>query len=169
MSGAAPEPARPDLVCLAEVAWGYFRTRKQFLLARLAERWRVTYCEPLAFGRGNAWGARAADGVTVVTVPFPKPGTRVAAYNALLALPAGRALAEAAAGAAVRHWLGRLGVRRPVVMVSNVYAAGLLGSLRPRLVCYDFNDHPLQFPTAPPWTAGYLRRLLAASDVVVYV
>jgi glycosyltransferase involved in cell wall biosynthesis len=69
----------------------------------------------------------------------------------------------------VRHWLGRLGVRRPVCVVSNVYAAGLLGSLRPRLVCYDFNDHPLQFPTAPPWTAGCFHRLLAASDLVLSV
>jgi len=166
--GAAGGPL-PDLVCLAEVAWGYFRTRKRFLLARLARRWRVTYFEPLAFGRGNRWGPRLVDGVTVVTVPFPKPGTSVPAYNALLASGPGRALAGALAGAAVRCWLARLGVRRPVCLVSNVYAADLLGGLRPRLVCYDFNDHPLQFPTAPPWTEACWRRLLARSDLVLSV
>lgn len=172
MSGggeAVSGAARPDLVCLAEVAWGYFRTRKQFLLSRLARRWRVVYFEPLAFGRGNRWGPREADGVTVVTVPFPKPGTSVGAYNTLLGSGAGRALATGAAAAAVRFWLARLGVRRPLCVVSNVYAADLLPGLRPRLVCYDFNDHPLQFPTAPPWTEAYFRRLLACSDLVLSV
>jgi glycosyltransferase involved in cell wall biosynthesis len=171
LAPAAPERpgALPDLVCLAEVAWGYFRTRKQFLFSRLARRWRVVYFEPLAFGRGNRWRAREEDGVTVVTVPFPKPGTSVPLYNALLESALGRALVERLAGAVLRLWLRRLGVSRPVCVVSNVYAANLLGALRPRLVCYDFNDHPLQFPTAPRWTERYFRRLLECSDLVLAV
>ena len=160
---------RGDLVCLAEIAWGYFRTRKQFLLSRLARRWRVTYFEPVAFGRGGGGSARTVDGVTVVTVPFLKPGTSVPAYNALIATPAGRALVEQVAGWSLGRWLQRLQIRRPVCMISNVYAVNLLGIVQPRLVCYDFNDHPRQFPTAPEWTDRYLHRLLAQSDVVVAV
>jgi glycosyltransferase involved in cell wall biosynthesis len=165
----AGEPERGDLVCLAEIAWGYFRTRKQFLLSRLARRWRVTYFEPPAFGRGGGGAARSVDGLTVVTVPFLKPGTTVPAYNAAIATPVGRVLVEQVAGWSLAGWIKRLGIRRPVCMISNVYAVNLLGIVRPRLVCYDFNDHPRQFPTAPDWTDGYLERLLAQTDVVVAV
>jgi len=165
----APDGKRGDLVCLAEIAWGYFRTRKQFLLSRLAKRWRVTYFEPVAFGRGGGGGARTVDGITVVTIPFLKPGTSVAAYNALIATSPGRALIEKVAGWSLGSWLERLAIRRPVCMISNVYAVNLLGIVQPRLVCYDFNDHPRQFPTAPEWTDSYLHRLLAKSDVVVAV
>jgi glycosyltransferase involved in cell wall biosynthesis len=169
-AAAAPGSAeRPDLVCLAEVAWGYFRTRKQFLLTRLARSWRVVYVEPPAFGRGGSWRARPADGLTVVTAPFVKPGTSVPLYNALLSSKVARAVVEGAAAAAVRFWLGRLGVRRPVCLVSNVFAVNALPGLAPRLVCYDFNDHPLQFPTAPRWTESYFHRLLAAADLVLSV
>lgn len=167
-----PEAAgegRGDLVCMAEIAWGYFRTRKQFLLSRLAKRWRVVYFEPPAFGRGGGAGARSVDGVTVVTIPFLKPGSTVAAYNALIGTPLGRRLVEAAAGAALGVWTRRLGVRHPVCVVSNVYAANLLGIVRPRLVCYDFNDHPRQFPSAPGWTDDYFRKLLSRSDLVLAV
>jgi len=169
LSDPAPDSERGDLVCLAEIAWGYFRTRKQFLLSRLAKKWRVTYFEPPAFGRGGGAGARAVDGVTVITVPFLKPGTTVPAYNAAMATPLGRALVERVAGLSLAAWLRRLGIAKPVCMISNVYAANLLGIVAPRLVCYDFNDHPMQFPTAPEWTEIYLRKLLAASDVVVAV
>jgi glycosyltransferase involved in cell wall biosynthesis len=165
----APAGERGDLVCLAEVAWGYFRTRKQFLLSRLASRWRVVYFEPPAFGRGGGGGARTIDGVTVVTIPFLKPGTTVAAYNAAIATAPGRALVEAVAGTALAGWTRRLRLRNPVCVVSNVYAANLLGIVRPRLVCYDFNDHPRQFPSAPDWTDGYFRKLLSRSDLVLAV
>ena len=160
---------RGDLVCLSEIAWGYFRTRKQFLLSRLARRWRVTYFEPVAFGRGGGTSARSVDGLTVATVPFLKPGTSVPAYNAAIATPLGRSLVERVAGWSLAGWMRRLGIRRPVCLISNVYAANLLGIVQPRLVCYDFNDHPRQFPTAPDWTDLYLQRLLSESDVVVAV
>lgn len=166
---ASSASATPDLACVAEVAWGYFRTRKRFLLSRLAKRWRVVYFEPLAFGRGNRMGARREDGVTVVTIPFPKPGTSVGVYNALLETEWGRALVEATARAWLARWARRLGLTRPVCVASNVYAVNLLSALRPRLLCYDFNDHPLQFTSAPAWTEQYFRALLDRSDLVLAV
>jgi UDP-galactopyranose mutase len=159
------------LVAFAEVAWGYFRTRKQFLLSRLAGRgWNVHYLEPVAAGRGNAWQARQEDGVTIHTVPFLKPSTRQPLYNAAIELPPVRAALEAVAARAVRRVLSAAGVGPvDVAYVSNVYAAKALSPASPRLVCYDFNDHPLQFAGVPAWANGYLDRALARADIVLAV
>lgn len=159
------------LIALAEVAWGYFRTRKQFLLARLAARgWRVIYLEPMAAGRGNVWRPREADGVTVVTVPFLKPGTRQPAYNAATSFaPTRRALEEVGFVAAMAA-LRALGVGPvDVALVSNIYALRVLSGLRPGLVCYDFNDHPLQFSGVPAWSAAYLDQALSRADLFTTV
>ena len=159
------------LVALAEVAWGYFRTRKQFLLTRLAARgWRVVYVEPMAQGRGNALGARAVDGITVVTAPFLKTNTRQPLYNAAIGLGPARAALEAMGAAAATAAVERLGVGPvDVAFLSNIHAAKALSRLGARLVCYDFNDHPLQFAGVPAWTHGSLERALARADVVLAV
>jgi glycosyltransferase involved in cell wall biosynthesis len=163
--------SRGTIVALAEVAWGYFRTRKQFLLARLAARgWRVVYCEPMAQGRGNAWRPRAEDGVTIVTVPFLKTNTRQPLYNAAIEWAPVRAALEAASARAVARVLAELGVARPeVAFLSNIHAAKALAAVGARLVCYDFNDHPLQFAGVPAWARGSLDRALARADVVLAV
>jgi glycosyltransferase involved in cell wall biosynthesis len=159
------------LVAFAEVAWGYFRTRKQFLLARLAERgWRVVYLEPMAQGRGNAWAPREEGAVTIVTVPFLKTVTRAPLYNAAIELPPARAALEAIAARAVKDALSRLSVGPvDVAYLSNPYAVKALSAAHGALVCYDFNDHPLQFAGVPAWAGGYLERALARSDLVLAV
>ena len=65
----------------------------------------------------------------------------------------GRRGGRGAHGCAAARRRGR--DRWPVL--SNIYAAGPFRGLRPRLVCYDFNDHPLSSPACPPWAAAYLR------------
>jgi len=159
------------LVAFAEVAWGYFRTRKQFLLTRLARLgWNVHYLEPLAPGRGNRLGARDEDGVTVHTVPFLKTSTRQPLYNAAIELPPVRAALEGIAAAAAERALRAAGVTRvDVAYLSNVYAAKALSPVAPGLVCYDFNDHPLQFSEVPAWASMYLSRALERADVVLAV
>jgi glycosyltransferase involved in cell wall biosynthesis len=158
------------LVCLAEIAWGYFRTRKQFLLSRLAKLgWRVIYFEPIAFGRGGGFHQREEDGVTVITVPFLKPGTRVGLYNAVAGMPWGRRGIEAAATRSVHEWIRRLEIEKPVVMTSNIYAVRAIPAFKPSFVFYDFNDHPMQFPTAPPWAGEYLERTLRTSELAIAV
>jgi glycosyltransferase involved in cell wall biosynthesis len=159
------------LVAFAEVGWNYFRTRKQFLLARLAARgWNVHYLEPVAAGRGNTWRARTEGGVTIHTVPFLKTSTRQPLYNAAIERAPARALLEALAARAVRRTLDAAGVGPiDVAYVSNVYAGKALSQAAPRLVCYDFNDHPLQFADVPAWAAHYLTRALSQADVVLAV
>ncbi|MGH7724689.1 MAG: glycosyltransferase, partial [Candidatus Eiseniibacteriota bacterium] len=137
----------------------------------LARRgYRVVYFEPLASGRGNRPGAREEDGVTVITVPFLKTNTKQPLYNAAIEWPPVRGLIESVAAGAVRKGLDALGVARPdVAFVSNVYAGKALSAAGARLICYDFNDHPLQFAGVPSWAGGYLTRMLSRADVIVAV
>ena len=155
---------------LAEVRWGYFRTRKQFLLSRFPERWRIFYAQPPAAGADDPWRARREGRVTAFTVPFLKPATTNAVYNRLTTLAPGRALIEAGAEAYLGTALRRLGVGpRPVVMASNIYCPAALSRLPKKLLFYDFNDHPLQFAGVPVWAGGYFRRTIGQADAVFAV
>jgi teichuronic acid biosynthesis glycosyltransferase TuaH len=147
-----------DLVVLSEVRWGYFRTRKQFLLSRFPESWRVFFAQPPSFGSDDPWMARREGSVTYFTIPFLKPSTTSGVYNRLAATRAGRAAIEAVAEAALRARLASLGVaREPVVLASNIYVPGALSRLPKKLLFYDFNDSPFQFAGAPAWAADYWR------------
>jgi glycosyltransferase involved in cell wall biosynthesis len=155
-----------DLVVLAEVRWGYFRTRKQFLLSRFPDRWRVFYAQPPAFGADDPWTPRREGRVTYFTVPFLKPGTTSALYNTIAATGAGRAAIETAAELSLRRSLRRLDVEaEPVALVSNIYCPGALARLPKRSVFYDFNDSPFQFAGTPAWTESYWHRTRDQVDV----
>jgi teichuronic acid biosynthesis glycosyltransferase TuaH len=159
-----------DLLVLSEVRWGYFRTRKQFLLSRFPEPWRIFFAQPPAFGADDPWEPRQEGRVTVFTVPFLKPGTTSPLYNRVAATAPGRALIEGLAEVWLTRMLARLGVDpEPVVLASNIYAPALLSRLRKKLVLYDFNDHPLQFAASPSWAPPYLRRTLAQAQGVFVV
>ncbi len=159
-----------DLVVLSEVRWGYFRTRKQFLLSRFPERWRIFFAQPPAAGADDPWRPRREGRVTYFTVPFLKPGTTSGLYNAVAGLAPGRALIERVAVASLERRLRELGVARdPVALVSNIYCPGCLPRLRAQLVCYDFNDSPFQFARVPSWARGYWRRTLDQVDSLFVV
>ena len=159
-----------DLLALSEVRWGYFRTRKQFLLSRFPERWRVFFAQPPGSGGDDPWAGRSEGNVTAFTVPFLKPATTQPLYNAVASTGLGRGMIERAASAQLRRMMTRLGVERdPVVMTSNVYAAGALAGLRRRLTVYDFNDSPFQFSGSPPWAHDYWRRSLDQVDLIFAV
>jgi glycosyltransferase involved in cell wall biosynthesis len=159
-----------DLVVLSEVRWGYFRTRKQFLLSRFPGRWRVFFAQPPAFGGRDPWTARREGNVTFFTVPFLKPGTTSGLYNGLVGWKPGRATVEAIAERALRARLATLGVGdRPVLLVSNIYCPGALSRLPRKLVFYDFNDSPFQFAGVPAWAKDYWRRTLNEVDALFVV
>ena len=148
-----------DLLVLSEVRWGYFRTRKQFLLSRFPERWRVFFAQPPAFGADDPWRPRREGRVTYFTVPFLKPGTKSDFYNAAAGTRAGRTLIEGAADLVLRSRLRTLGVERePVVLASNIYCPGSLSRLPRKLLLYDFNDSPFQFSRVPEWARSYWPR-----------
>jgi UDP-galactopyranose mutase len=159
-----------DLLALSEVRWGYFRTRKQFLLSRFPESWRVFFAQPPGSAGDDPWTPRREGNVTCFTVPFLKPATRQPLYNAVAATRVGRRWIDLAAGRHLRRQMRRLGVEpEPVIMVSNIYAADLLATLRRRLVVYDFNDSPFQFAGSPEWGRDYWRRALSHADLVFAV
>ena len=159
-----------DLLALSEVRWSYFRTRKQFLLSRFPERWRVFFAQPPGSGGDDPWTPRREGNVTCFTVPFLKPATRQPLYNLVAGTAPGRWVIEQAAARHLRRMLARLGVAPdPVVMVSNIYAAGLLPGLRRRLTVYDFNDSPFQFAGSPGWARDYWRRALGQVDMLFAV
>jgi teichuronic acid biosynthesis glycosyltransferase TuaH len=159
-----------DLLVLSEVRWGYYRTRKQFLLSRFPERWRVFFAQPPAVRGDDPWEPRKEGNVTYFTVPFLKPGTTSRLYNGVASLAPGRALIEELAVRYLRRALRRLGVEpRPVVMSSNIYCARVLSRLPRKLLFYDFNDSPFQFAAAPAWARGYWQRTLAEVDALFVV
>jgi glycosyltransferase involved in cell wall biosynthesis len=159
-----------DLVVLSEVRWGYFRTRKQFLLSRFPERWRIFFAQPPAFGGRDPWKPRREGNVTCFTVPLLKPGTTSALYNRLVDWRPGRAAVEAIAERALRARLESLGVEdAPVLLVSNIYCPGALSRLPRKLVFYDFNDSPFQFAGVPAWAKDYWRRTLNEVDALFVV
>jgi glycosyltransferase involved in cell wall biosynthesis len=159
-----------DLLVLSEVRWGYFRTRKQFLLSRFPENWRVFFAQPPAAGADDPWTPRREGNVVAFTVPFLKPATTNPLYNAATRLAPARAAIERAAETYLRRQLARLGVdERPAVLCSNIYASGLLSRLPSKLVFYDFNDSPFQFAGIPRWARGYWKRTLERVDVLFVV
>lgn len=159
-----------DLVVLSEVRWGYFRTRKQFLLSRFPDRWRVFFAQPPAAGGDDPWTPRTEGRVTYFTVPFVKPGTRNPVYNRFIEWPVARDLVERVAEARLRRVLSRLGADpRPTVLVSNIYCPGLLSRLPKNLVFYDFNDSPFQFSGVPAWARDPWRRTLRQVDAFFVV
>lgn len=159
-----------DLLVLSEVRWGYFRTRKQFLLSRFPGDWRIFFAQPPAFGADDPWKPRREGRVTYFTVPFLKPGTKSAAYNALAGSAVGRAAIELGAELHLAHMLRRLGVEaEPAVLVSNIYCPGTLSRLRKKLVVYDFNDSPFQFSVSPGWARDYWTRTVRQAAAVFVV
>lgn len=159
-----------DLLVLSEVRWGYFRTRKQFLLSRFPAPWRVFFAQPPGGGADDPWEPRQEGRVTYFTVPFLKPGTKSPLYNAAAATVPGRWLIESAAERYLGGMLRKLGVEpEPVVLASNIYTAGALSRLRKKLLLYDFNDSPFQFSVSPPWARGYWPRTIRQADAVFVV
>jgi glycosyltransferase involved in cell wall biosynthesis len=159
-----------DLVVLSEVRWGYFRTRKQFLLSRFPAHWRVFFAQPPAFGGDDPWTPRREGNVTFFTIPFLKPGTRLGPYNQLIEWAPGRAAVEWAGERQLRAVLARLGVeRKPALFVSNIYAARCLSRLPWKRVFYDFNDSPFQFSTSPAWADDYWQRTRDKVDLFFVV
>ncbi len=160
----------PTLVFFSEIKWKAMRSRKQFLLSRFGPEWRILFLEPVNFNRGNSWNPRTDGNVSYATVPFVKLQTTSRPYNWLLGfgwfrtfntwlarLQAARALAHFGAG------------KDAVFVVSNIFAYPVAKALAHAALCYDFNDHPFQFPGAPGWARAWLAPALRKMDRIFVV
>ena len=162
-------PDHTDLVWFSEVQWDYLSTRKQRLLQRFSQRWRILFVEPYALGRPAHWLPVRRKNVRVVTVPYLK--TVPFGIGRLLGIRVFRNVVAAAGGLILRFWLLLLGFasKERIIGLSNVYwgmaAAGMPCSLR----FYDANDDHLAFPGSPSWLPGYRSHYLAACRLVFSV
>jgi glycosyltransferase involved in cell wall biosynthesis len=146
-SGDGRASALVDLVVLSEVRWGYFRTRKQFLLSRFPS---AGGCSSRSRRRSAATirGRRGARERHLLhgAVPEARHHERALQPRSTGAPGAAR---ERAGGAAARARLRARVEPEPVLLVSNIYAAGALSRLPRKLLFYDFNDSPFQFAGVP--------------------
>jgi len=60
------------LVWFSEIQWDFLSTRKQRILGRFPENWRILFIEPFALGRRHHWIPVKRGRVWVVSVPFLK-------------------------------------------------------------------------------------------------
>jgi len=160
---------RIDLIWFSEIQWDFLSTRKQRLLSRFPEEWRILFIEPFALGRRSHWLPVRRGKVTVVTVPFVKnvPPGRVQIFdNALLRWAvtlAGRMIAAI--------WCRVLGFSSPerIIGLSNIYWGGVAASMASRVRFYDANDDHPGFTAAQPWLLDFMRRYVGKADLIFYV
>jgi glycosyltransferase involved in cell wall biosynthesis len=157
------------LVWFSEIQWDFLSTRKQRLLQRFPEGWRILFVEPYSLGRRQHWLPVKRGRVTVVTVPFLKqvpegmpPLFDSAPVRGFVSL-AGRLIVE--------FWMRVLGFSSPdrIIGLSNIFWGRVAATMPCRLRFYDANDDHLGFTRAQGWLRDSLRRYLAASDLLFYV
>ena len=165
--GRAGNPLR--LVWFSEIQWDFLSTRKQRILSRFGERWRILFIEPYALGRSHHWFPGRRGRVWVVTVPFLKsvPFT----LGRLLDNPLFRTLATIPGTLLMFWWVRVLGFASSdrIIALSSVFCGRVAASMACRLRVYDANDDHLAFPGTPRWLPGYLAALLQRVDLIFSV
>ncbi|MEI8031766.1 MAG: glycosyltransferase [Chlorobiaceae bacterium] len=163
------DPQRERLVWFSEIQWDFLSTRKQRLLGRFSDRWRVLFIEPYALGRSHHWLPRRRGRVWVVTVPFLK--SVPFSFGRLLDIPLLRMLVSIPGIILMLFWVTLLGFgsSRRIIALSNVYWGRVAAFLPCRLRVYDANDDHLAFPGTPRWLASYLAAFLKRVDLLFSV
>jgi glycosyltransferase involved in cell wall biosynthesis len=160
----------PTLVFFSEIKWKAMRSRKQFMLSRFGPEWKILFLEPINFSRGNSWNLARDGNVAYGTVPFLKLNTTSGLYNRLLSFGPARSVLTFLAGLQARRLLAQFGAGPDALFaVSNIFAYPVASRLPHRALCYDFNDHPFQFPGAPAWARAYFDPALRGADRVFVV
>ncbi|WP_076792992.1 glycosyltransferase [Chlorobium sp. KB01] len=157
------------LVWFSEIQWDFLSTRKQRLLGRFSERWRILFIEPFALGRSHHWLPVRRGRVWVVTVPFLK--TVPFRIGRLLDHPLLRNLLSLPGILLMLFWVVMLGFASSdrIIGLSNIYWGRVASRLSCRFRFYDANDDHLAFPATPSWLKGYLDAWLSRIDLLFSV
>lgn len=157
------------LVWFSEIQWDFLSTRKQRLLGRFPENWRILFIEPYALGRRHHWFPVKRGRVWVVSVPFLK--TVPFRIGRLLDIPLFRLLVSLPGIVLMLFWVTLLGftARERIIGLSNLYWGRVAALLSCRFRFYDANDDHLAFPGSPPWLHGYLDTYLSGIKLLFSV
>jgi len=165
--GATRSPIR--LVWFSEIQWDFLSTRKQRLLARFSDNWRILFIEPFALGRSHHWLPVRRGNVWVVTVPFLKSVPFSIAR--LLDMPFLRLLLSLPGIAMMLFWVTLLGFgfSDRIIGLSNPYWGRVASRLPCRFRFYDANDDHLAFPGSPAWLKSLLDSYLEQVQLIFSV
>lgn len=158
-----------ELIWFSEIQWDFLSTRKQRLLARFPDTWRILFVEPYAVGRRSHWFPVKRGRVRVLTVPFLKtipPGKPQLFDNPLI-----RLLVTLAGRAVAAFWCRVLGFASAdrIIGLSNIFWGDAVASMPCRLRFYDANDDHLGFTPGQPWLRDSMRRFVEKADLIFYV
>lgn len=158
-----------DLIWFSEIQWDFLSTRKQRLLNRFPEQWRILFVEPFAVGRRSHWLPALRGRVTVVTVPFLKniPSGKPQLFNNALI----RWLVTLAGRMLAAFWCQAFGFSSSerLIGLSNIYWGGVVASMPCRLRFYDANDDHPGFTPGQPWLRESMRHFVEKADLIFYV
>ncbi len=161
--------SRLRLVWFSEIQWDFLSTRKQRILARFSDKWRILFIEPFALGRHHHWFPVKRGRVWVVSVPFLK--SLPFSFGRLLNNSLLRAVLSLPGVLLMLFWVMLLGFASSnrIIGLSNIYWGRIAASLPCRLRFYDANDDHLAFPATPGWLKGYLDAYLARVSLLFSV
>ncbi len=158
------------IVCFSEIQWKYVTTRKQQIITRFPDSWRVLFLSSVVKGKRNNFIPERDGKVTHVCVPVFK-NVPQRALKTFFSIPPVRFLWNFM----LYVWVNLLmlltgfGGGERLFYVSNIYYGAILPFLRRSVMFYDCNDDHLAFPDTPPWAEAYYRKVALAADFVVTV
>ena len=157
------------LVWFSEIQWDFLSTRKQRLLGRFPENWKILFIEPYTLGRSHHWLPVKRGRVWVVSVPFIK--SVPFRIGRLLDNPLLRFFVSLPGIVLMYSWMILLGfaTHDRIIGLSNVYWGRVAARLPCRFRFYDANDDHLAFPGTPLWLKGYLDTYLSRVQLLFSV
>jgi glycosyltransferase involved in cell wall biosynthesis len=157
------------LVWFSEIQWDFLSTRKQRLLERFPENWKILFIEPYALGRRHHWFPVKRGQVWVVSVPFLK--SVPFRIGRVLDIPFLRLFVSLPGIVLMFFWMTLLGFanQEKIIGLSNVYWGKVAAVLPCRFRFYDANDDHLAFPGIPLWLKGYLDTYLSRVQLLFSV
>ncbi|MBD3179563.1 MAG: glycosyltransferase [Candidatus Latescibacteria bacterium] len=158
------------VVCFSEIQFRYVRTRKQQILSRFPKDWDILFLSSVVAGKRNNFLPEREGRIVHLCVPvfknFPQKSVRF-----IFSLPPVRFLWNILLFLWLKVVLLSTGFhgRETVFYVSNIYYSAILKLLPRKLMLYDCNDDPMEFPDVQKWAGRYFRSLAFSADLVVAV